>query len=353
MASTIKIKRSGVSGRQPNTATLSVGELAINYKDQKLYSSNGTSVFEIGGASGGLVSTTTKTLDALKGSDTVITGVTAAVSTNYLQVANAVSTYATKASPTTSGLLAHTGRATISTNLAVSGNVGIGTSSPTYQVTVGGYGQETAALTDAGNKGGSIYLRADAVGVGSGGAVLFGTTFGNGTPFAAIKALIADGGTNTRGDLAFATRNATTDTALTERMRISSAGYITMPYQPAFYAFRAGSTITTTNADFIFDSTRINRGNCYNTSNGRFTAPVAGAYFITATGLPNSTTNAVLFRILKNNSTWSTTAYVINADETVTLSCVVDMAVNDYVTVYVSGDGMESLYSSFSGFLIG
>ena len=97
MASTIKIKRSGVSGKQPNTATLSVGELAINYKDQKLYSSNGTSVFEIGGASGGLVSTTTKTFDALKGSDTVITGVTAAVSTNYLQVVNASSTYATKA----------------------------------------------------------------------------------------------------------------------------------------------------------------------------------------------------------------------------------------------------------------
>ena len=53
MASTIKIKRSGVTGKQPNTATLSVGELAINYKDQKLYSSNGTSVFEIGAGGGG------------------------------------------------------------------------------------------------------------------------------------------------------------------------------------------------------------------------------------------------------------------------------------------------------------
>jgi len=62
--------------------------------------------------------------------------------TQYLQVANAVSTYQTKAieraalantnsfiatkastsNPTTSGLLAHTGRATISTNLAVTGN---------------------------------------------------------------------------------------------------------------------------------------------------------------------------------------------------------------------------------------
>ena len=39
-----------------------------------------------------------------------------------LQVANASTLYATKSNPITSGLLAHTGRATISTNLAVSGN---------------------------------------------------------------------------------------------------------------------------------------------------------------------------------------------------------------------------------------
>jgi hypothetical protein len=42
-----------------------------------------------------------------------------------LQIANAVSTYATKSNPTTSGLLAHTGRATISTNIAVTGNTTI------------------------------------------------------------------------------------------------------------------------------------------------------------------------------------------------------------------------------------
>jgi len=47
-------------------------------------------------------------------------------STQYLQVSNAVATYATKSNPTTSGLLAHTGRATISTNLAVTGNTSIG-----------------------------------------------------------------------------------------------------------------------------------------------------------------------------------------------------------------------------------
>jgi hypothetical protein len=110
--------------------------------------------------------------------------------------------------------------------IASDGNVGIGTTSPLYQATVLGLGQETAALTDAGNKGGSIYLQATGVTAGSGGAVLFGTNFGNATPFAAIKGLVTDGANNTIGDLAFSTRNAVVDTALSERMRITTAGNV-------------------------------------------------------------------------------------------------------------------------------
>ncbi len=111
MASTIKIKRSGVSGKQPNTASLSVGELAINYKDQKLYSSNGTSVFEIGASSGssGLVSITTATVKNLTQNDTVVTNVGVVAANAYLQVANAVSTYLTKNNPVITGTLTANG----------------------------------------------------------------------------------------------------------------------------------------------------------------------------------------------------------------------------------------------------
>jgi hypothetical protein len=57
--------------------------------------------------------------------NTNLTGTNTALRTlisDRLQVANASTLYATKSNPTTSGLLAHTGRATISTNLTVSGN---------------------------------------------------------------------------------------------------------------------------------------------------------------------------------------------------------------------------------------
>lgn len=60
--------------------------------------------------------------------NTNLTGTNTALRTlisDRLQVANAAATYATKVNPTTSGVLAHTGRATISTNLSVSGNTSV------------------------------------------------------------------------------------------------------------------------------------------------------------------------------------------------------------------------------------
>lgn len=48
MSSKIYIKRSSVAGKVPNTSILDTGELALNLKDGRAYSSNGTNVFEIG-----------------------------------------------------------------------------------------------------------------------------------------------------------------------------------------------------------------------------------------------------------------------------------------------------------------
>jgi len=48
MASTIKLKRSSIAGKLPTTSDVATGEMALNIKDGRLYSSNGTSVFEIG-----------------------------------------------------------------------------------------------------------------------------------------------------------------------------------------------------------------------------------------------------------------------------------------------------------------
>jgi hypothetical protein len=63
------------------------------------------------------------------------------------------------------------------------------------------------------------------------------------------------------------------------------AGYVTMPYQPAFHVSGVGQSTNTALANW--SSVNVNRGNHFNNSNGRFTAPIDGVYhfffFFTAT----------------------------------------------------------------------
>jgi|SaaInlStandDraft_3_1057020.scaffolds.fasta_scaffold35091_2 hypothetical protein len=62
MASILKIKRSSVLGKNPTTSEITAGELALNTRDGKLFSSDGSLIFEVGAnlhslsvGSGGLV----------------------------------------------------------------------------------------------------------------------------------------------------------------------------------------------------------------------------------------------------------------------------------------------------------
>jgi len=48
MASVVKIKRTAVAGKAPTTSNITTGELALNLSDGRLYSSDGSVVFEIG-----------------------------------------------------------------------------------------------------------------------------------------------------------------------------------------------------------------------------------------------------------------------------------------------------------------
>jgi len=80
-------------------------------------------------------------------------------------------------------------------------------------------------------------------------------------------------------------------TGATERMRIDSSGRVTMPYQPGF---RSGTSTfnATTGIATSYATSSSSTGGMYfnyrnsghfNTSTGRFTAPVSGKYLIQAT----------------------------------------------------------------------
>lgn len=61
------------------------------------------------------------------------------------------------------------------------------------------------------------------------------------------------------------------------RISIDSNGRILYPNQPRFYVYRTTS-VSTPNV-IVFNNVWVNNGSHYNTSNGRFTAPVTGHYF--------------------------------------------------------------------------
>ena len=100
-----------------------------------------------------------------------------------------------------------------------SGNVGIQTSSPLNVLQVEGSDYATAPTVGTAS---SLALITGS-GVYSGGSLIFGAAQSE-YGFAGIKGLLTGGGTNTIGHLAFYTRNAEADAAMTERMKILANG---------------------------------------------------------------------------------------------------------------------------------
>ena len=116
---------------------------------------------------------------------------------------------------------------TLAMRIDSSGRVGIGTSTPRTGLHLYGAGQTTSAISDAGSLGAFLRVSDTGAAGGAGGGVVFGTNASEAdgfAGFAAIKGLLANGNDRTIGALAFSTRASTTDTALTERMRLTSDG---------------------------------------------------------------------------------------------------------------------------------
>ncbi len=97
------------------------------------------------------------------------------------------------------------------------------------------------------------------------------------------------------GSVVFGTAvTPSTGAGFSEKVRIDSTGRVTIPNQPTFsFPSSTNYSISTTGATDMTSSnvlanvaagTSTNVGNHFNTSNGRFTAPIAGVYEITLTG---------------------------------------------------------------------
>jgi hypothetical protein len=154
---------------------------------------------------------------------------------------------------------------------------------------------------------------------------------------------------------------------------VDSSGRVTVPQQIAFAvsATNAGGNLGI-QGSIVFDKVHLNKGSHYDSSNGRFTAPVAGLYiFHFNCFVAGNTSGAQLgngsnfqAQILKNATTGSDTSRAYNLvsannHNNVAFHSLMELSVNDYVTLNVShsymyvDSGGGGDYNRFSGYLIG
>ena len=177
--------------------------------------------------------------------------------------------------------------------------VGIGTSSPSYKTEI------------------------------SDGTVTFGVN-----PLSAYSTVYA--GTTTNHGMNFITNG-------NSRLIVDSSGRVTMPYQPSFSAY--GSVYTSSTWGAIgggnWSSVAHNIGSHFNSSNGRFTVPVAGRYIFTlsARAADNATSLSLAVRLRVNGSggsyqpeIWGGNSYQGSGNRSgVSNTVIVSLGVNDYV----------------------
>ena len=152
---------------------------------------------------------------------------------------------------------------------------------------------------------------------------------------------------------------------------ISDGEYNTKPNNPVFMAYRTSNYATTTSATaLVFNEEKIDVGNNYDTSNGRFTAPVTGLYEFGYASIASNTATVYRYDIRINGSIpygglrqelridqSGVTQYGTNGE----FCCYLNMTQGQYAQVYVHSDSAVSSvygdssygYTYFRGRLIG
>lgn len=142
------------------------------------------------------------------------------------------------------------------------------------------------------------------------------------------------------------------------RMIIDPAGYVTTPAQPAFNAYSpAGGTAS--GSDIVYGSTRFNNGGHYNTSTGKFTAPISGYYHFSFSVLVNTTGpgyTRVYFNVNGSyGSEWGDTLEKVVTDWGSSCNAAtIYLNAGDYLSIRNDGNNTYGpQYGHFSGHLIG
>ena len=161
-------------------------------------------------------------------------------------------------------------------------------------------------------------------------------------------------------DIRFYTRTGALDSESNLRMNIMGDGYVKTPSQPSFRATKSGSTFNTGGGTVVFDQNQHNTGSNYNTSNGRFTAPVDGTYIFHYYSIYQGNSGNELWDFLKNGSTFAgsrmhfSSGSVGNNWDNITNTQIINLSANDYVEIYATDHTLHGGdWCHFCGHLLG
>ena len=276
------------------------------------------------------------------------------------------------------------GDLTVDTNTLVvdsaNNRVGVGTASPASTLHAAGSFRQTGATVPfewTVNAGAADFLKLNAVGYADN--LLVATSSGNvgigtSSPKSDAGATTLEVSNPTTARVLIKSTNAggreygwysSTDgqfglydyTASAERMRIDSAGRVTMPYQPAFSAYMNTQNITNAATYPSVAAVEFNIGGHYNSANGRFTAPINGSYLFTATvQLNGSVKSAPHTNFFKNGAAFNNGWLDFDGASASSQSRILYLSAGDYVelvlyagvTVQISGERTK-----ITGHLIG
>jgi hypothetical protein len=144
------------------------------------------------------------------------------------------------------------------------------------------------------------------------------------------------------------------------KMNIDSAGRMTRAYQPLFSA-RGGTNPGTSGSPIVYGTIDLNVGSHYNSSNGRFTAPVSGYYFFSFHGLlGNANVSDSRLAIAKNGVAQYGLRFILDKYDaswnTIQGFGILSLSANDYVQIILDVATQmhtDGGYDGFMGYLLG
>lgn len=140
-----------------------------------------------------------------------------------------------------------------------------------------------------------------------------------------------------------------------QSIKVNPDGQINQPRQPVFTAMRRAGTLanTSTPTTIVFDSVYVNVGNNYNTSNGRFTAPISGIYRFD-TRVQKRSGGGLTLWWYKNGAVFDRAVYNdLSGDSPQPGSFIyMSLSAGDYVTVVYTHTGAGDIYAGSEYFTV-